>query len=230
MKTRRIIYGLRLFIPGLQERHKLESLVGPLGYLDKLQNYQINLLKTFGLQPEHSLLDVGCGPLQGGIAFISYLNRNNYTGIEIDYHSLSVAYSQVIKHNLCHKNPTLLQSSNFGRDELNNKFFDYIWVSQLMYHLDEYRMIEIFKLMNDILKPGGVLLFDILSTDHYEFKYHEHKHHLHTPELIKKIAALYGLSSEVKGKILEYGYPKQLSLHTNYLVCVRKSVQTISRY
>ena len=35
-----------------------------------------------GLKPEHKLLDVGCGPLRGGIKFINYLEPGNYYGVD----------------------------------------------------------------------------------------------------------------------------------------------------
>jgi cyclopropane fatty-acyl-phospholipid synthase-like methyltransferase len=73
---------LRTFVPGWRRRHKLESLLGPLGFWDQLQNYQLQAVVQLGLQPEHSLLDIGCGPLQGGIAFIRYLQADRYVGVD----------------------------------------------------------------------------------------------------------------------------------------------------
>ena len=83
MRTRRKLYSLRAFVPGLREHHRLEAMVGPLGYWDQLQRYHLRLLCANGLKPGQTLLDIGCGPLQGGIAFIRYLNRGGYTGIEV---------------------------------------------------------------------------------------------------------------------------------------------------
>lgn len=84
MKLRRSLYGLRAYIPGLRERHRLEVMVGPLGFWDKLQRYQLNVLQQNGMEAGHTLMDIGCGPLQGGVAFIKYLNASCYVGIDRD--------------------------------------------------------------------------------------------------------------------------------------------------
>jgi cyclopropane fatty-acyl-phospholipid synthase-like methyltransferase len=55
-----------------------------LGFWHELQSYQLNTLKENGLRAEHSLLDIGCGPLQGGLAFIKYLEESKYFGIDIE--------------------------------------------------------------------------------------------------------------------------------------------------
>ncbi len=75
---RRSLYGLRYYIPGLRHRHRLEALVGPLGCWDELQKYQFRVLTGLGMQPHATLLDIGCGPLQAGVAFIRYLAPASY--------------------------------------------------------------------------------------------------------------------------------------------------------
>ena len=48
MNFRRRLYELRSFVPVLRERHRLEALVGPLGFWDELQHYQMHTLRTRG--------------------------------------------------------------------------------------------------------------------------------------------------------------------------------------
>ena len=61
----RKLYDLRALVPGLSFHHQCETMVGPVGYWKELQQYQFNVLQNNGLKPEHSLLDLGSGPLQG---------------------------------------------------------------------------------------------------------------------------------------------------------------------
>ena len=74
---------LRKILPSLREQYRLESLVGPQNCWEQLTEYQIALLKDIGLAPHHTLLDIGCGPLAGGLNIIRYLEKNSYVGIDI---------------------------------------------------------------------------------------------------------------------------------------------------
>ena len=45
---------------------------------------QLDFLKSQGLEPHHTLLDVGCGSLRGGMWIMAYLNPGCYVGIDKD--------------------------------------------------------------------------------------------------------------------------------------------------
>ncbi|MBD3315220.1 MAG: methyltransferase [Chitinivibrionales bacterium] len=218
MRIRRICYSFRMLIPGLRKRHRLESMIGPLGYWDVLQHYQFNLLIRNGLRSSHRLLDIGCGPLQGGIPLIQYLDNGNYVGVDINSRSIRAAYGQVIDYNLALKNPTLILSNRFGDDVLGSKTFDFIWASQVLYYFHHNKMSELLRFLRKRLAPNGVLLGDILGPKHYEFKYPEHSFQLHSPESINKMASEFGFVAKKKGEIVKYGYPPRLSMHTNLLM------------
>lgn len=59
-------------------RHR--QLVG--GKWGEIGRLQFNYLKSKGLKPHHTLLDVGCGSLRGGVHFVSYLNTFQYFGFD----------------------------------------------------------------------------------------------------------------------------------------------------
>ena len=221
-KTRRSLYGCRTFIPGLAKRHRLESMVGPLGYWDKLQEYQLTALKQHGLSTSHSLLDIGCGPLQGGVAFIRYLNRGQYVGVDKSSRAIAEAYKQIISCNLYLKNPVLIQSENFGLNELKTRKFDYIWASQILYYFDLDKLDYLMQHIKMRLNKGGMFLGDILGPEHYEFKFPEHGYFLHTLNSINKLARKNGLKVECFGKISKHNYPRTLTLHTNLLLGIKK--------
>lgn len=219
---RRNIYGLRRYLPVLRETHRLELMVGPLGYWKELQAYQLNVLVANGLKPNHRLLDIGCGPLQGGIAFIKYLESNNYFGVDIKKESLTAGVNQIKKYKLNHKNPYLVLSDKFGRTELAGIKFDFVWASQVLYYFDDQKLMDLMGYLSVSLQEDGKFLGDIIGPKHYEFKFKEHNWFLHTIDSLNNIANKYNLKVQNLGEIEKYGYPGRLSLKTNNLVMISR--------
>jgi len=221
----RKIYAIeRRIIPKVKLQHKLDSMVGPFGYWDQLQQYQLSLLKTFGLQPHHQLLDIGCGPLQGGLAFIRYLNPNCYVGIDLQERVIEEAYLQVVREQLTKKNPVLAVGEDFGKYYFRRKF-DYIWASQLLYHLDENKVDSLFEAVSGMLNQTGIFLFDIIGYPNEvkkTSKWNGFNFHLHSEDFIKKTGMKYELMAESAGTIERYGYPCRIPLKTNILFKISK--------
>jgi cyclopropane fatty-acyl-phospholipid synthase-like methyltransferase len=218
MKTRRRLYGLRAVVPRLRERHRLEAMVGPVGFWDQLQNYQLRVLCAQGLRPQQSLLDIACGPLQGGVAFIRYLEAARYTGVDINPASVAAGYAQIARYGLSAKNPTLIVSSTFGERELDGKKFDFFWASQVLYYFDNDKMSALLAFIRKRMNRGGKFLGDIHGPRHYEFKFPERGVVLHTVETLQRLAEEQGLRAHSLGEIVHYGYPRRLSLHSNLLI------------
>lgn len=230
-KRKRYAIARRL-IPAVREQDKLDRLVGPIGYWQQLQDYQLNFIKTKGLRPDHRLLDIGCGPLQGGLAFIQYLNPNNYVGVDIRQSPLKEAYALIAKYNLSDKNPRLILSDSFGLHELNGLQFDYAWSCQMLYHLEPETIHHYFECIGSHLKPGAFLYADIIG---YPNKVNEDSHwsgykfYLHTFEFLEQISRQHGLSMKRIGQIGEYGYPKEIALHTNEMLQFQKTADCTVR-
>jgi hypothetical protein len=54
------------------------------GLWDELGQFQLDFMVNNGLEPKHSLIDVGCGSLRGGCRFIDYLSPHHYFGTDIN--------------------------------------------------------------------------------------------------------------------------------------------------
>lgn len=211
----------RRIIPSVRLQHRLDSMVGPIGYWKELQRYQLNVLKKMGLLPQHRLLDIGCGPLQGGLAFIDYLDPGRYCGLDVRESAIEEAHKQVARARLTGKQPFLTVSRTFGKDELSEMRFDFIWCSQIMYHLDEAQLGSLLNIASFLLAHGGRLLGDIIGypnnvTDSSNWS--GFRFFLHTPESISTKAHGCGLSMQEMGTIEEYGYPSEIDLKTNRLL------------
>lgn len=223
---RRHLYGLRSYVPGLKHKHRIESLVGPLGYWDELQRYQFQVLTQLGLQPDHDLLDLGCGPLQGGIAFIRYLHPERYHGVELKPEALSAAQEELKRQQLEHKKPNLLFSKSFGDEELGEKKFDFIWLSQILYYFDEATFHRLFDVAARRLRPGGILAGDIFGPGSDSSFLREPRPPAHTPESVDSLARPHGLRVESLGPLHHFGYPHRLNLRHNLLLKVTRHHHT----
>jgi len=220
-RIRRQLYGLRALVPGLRRQHQLERMVGPLGMWDQLQAYQLNAVKMLGLQPGHWMLDIGCGPLQGGIAFIKYLDAGRYVGVDLKKLQINAAHAQIARLGCADKNPLLLVSDSFGDKELGAKCFDFIWLSQVLYYFDGPMMHRLFEMVSRRLNSKGVFAGDILGlSGNRRFIEEDSVAHLHTAYSLNAIASGYGLSVVEKGTIEQFGYPKRLGLRTNVMLQV----------
>lgn len=212
---------LNKYDPTIEEQKRLDRMIGPLGYWDQMQVYQIELLKNLGLQSHHTLMDIGCGPLSGGLVFIPYLDAGNYYGIDVRESAIEEARRQVEKEGLTDKAPVLVVSSTFGADELDGARFDYIWCSQTTYHLDPVQLDRCLRQVASCLKPDGKFYADFISDPDlvtpgkhwFEFAFH-----FHPLEDVVAQGTLHGLTVSNLGRIEDYGYPVDWELKKNYLV------------
>ena len=194
-------------------------MVGPLGFWRQLQHYHLEILQKNGLCPEHRLLDIGCGPLQGGVAFIRYLERDCYVGFDIDPRRIEAALQQIVRHRLAVKAPRVFVSSSFANNELKEETFDFMWASQILYYFNDMTLGKLMAMICRRLSPGGKFLGDTLALEHYEFRFPEHPggYVRHTPASLRAVAEPYGLRVRCLGQIGAFGYPKRLSLRDNLL-------------
>src|ERR1700733_15598110 len=110
----------------VRRRQALEDSMGFRGQWDEHRRFQIDFLKSRGLDPSHKFLEIGCGPLTGGIPVIGYLNPNNYIGVDIRSSVLNLSWGEVGAAGLSAKNPRLICSSSFGSEELPDDQFDFV--------------------------------------------------------------------------------------------------------
>jgi SAM-dependent methyltransferase len=216
---------LRRVHPKYKEQYRLESLVGPENCWEELIQYQFNLLTGIGVKPEHSLLDIGCGALTTGLKLIPFLDRGNYVGVDLRTEPLNEAYRLISKHGLVGKNPTLINSSTLGKEELTGRKFDWIWMSQLSYHFDDGLISKLFEQAARALLPSGSLVFDIMDPKRIlpgSSQWNGFRFHVRPLEKFGELGSRSGFSMEDLGQIAQFGYPKRIDLHTNTLLRFRK--------
>lgn len=145
----------------VRRRNALEDSMGFRGQWDEHRRFQIAFLKNRGLSPSHKLLEIGCGPLTGGIPIIGYLDRGNYFGIDIRSSVLDLSWCEIGLAKLSAKNPRLICSTSFGSEELGDEKFDFVFSFSVLYHLTDEVLHSFFLQAYARLKPGGICLAQV---------------------------------------------------------------------
>jgi SAM-dependent methyltransferase len=84
--------------------------------------FQLFFLQAMGLRPSHTLLDIGCGPLRGGMHAIAYLDRGHYCGIDCNESFIRAARARVHCEGLSSKEPVLHVIDDFDLEHVVGRF------------------------------------------------------------------------------------------------------------
>lgn len=130
--------------------------VGGDGVLwDEIAKLQLDFLKSEGLVPEHTLIDVACGSLRAGRLFINYLESGNYLGIdkEVDLIIHGVAEELGIS-TFVEKNPMFVVSGDFEFSKFPRRP-DYAIAQSLLTHLTAEDIYRCFKALRKSIAYDG---------------------------------------------------------------------------
>jgi hypothetical protein len=122
---------------------------------DALGKLQFDFLVDQGLQPHHYLLDVGCGPLRGGVNFIRYLEPGRYFGVDRQQALLEAGRDvEIPRAGLAHKRPVLTVMENFDFERLGQEF-DYALAQSVFTHLPLNKIVRCLMNVEKVLVAGG---------------------------------------------------------------------------
>jgi len=131
---------------------------------DELGDWQFDILKRYGLKPEHRLLDIGCGPLRLGLLAIPYLAPAHYCGI--DPTGTLLALGRRLADRLGIDRPfSLLHSGSFEFAHFGVPF-DFAIAQSVITHLSEAQITSCFSSLKAVMKPGGTFIFTYLLARH----------------------------------------------------------------
>lgn len=128
------------------------------GEWDKIGMLQFEYLVAKALQPEHRLLDIGCGCLRGGVRFIRYLAPANYFGVDINQSLLDAGYNvELAQASLQDRLPreNLVCSGEFEFDKFKTKF-DVAIAQSLFTHLPFNHIRHCLTNLAPVMEIGGV--------------------------------------------------------------------------
>ena len=183
----------RSFIGGLWE---------PLGRL------QINMLKSYGLRPNHTLLDVGCGCFRLGVQAIPFLEEGNYYGIDIVESLIKDGIHKELREDLINnKKPTFLVNGNFKFTKFHTSF-DFIIAQSVFTHLPLDRVKDCLVSARSVLKPSGRFFATIFEAPSREMTTYCEPYYV-DPSFYQDMASDTGLKFKYIG---EWNHPRKQKL------------------
>jgi len=131
-RNKTVDYAAPLSAEEIAKRRHRRRVGGKWAQMGRLQK---DFLVSRGLLPHHRLLDVGCGPLRGGIHYVAYLEPGHYYGIEINETLLDVGYTRELPAPLRERLPRdhLRATDRFDCDF--GVFFDYAIAQSVFTHV-----------------------------------------------------------------------------------------------
>jgi SAM-dependent methyltransferase len=147
----------RIGWPAGRNRH---ALVGDARLADMKRAFQIAFLRSSGLRPGHTLLDLGCGTLRGGIPIIAYLEQGHYCGIDIRPEVLVEARKELEESGLSDKAPLLLNTSE-AAEKLAGRRFDWIWAFSVLIHLSDDILRDTLPFVERHLADAGTFFANV---------------------------------------------------------------------
>ncbi|MDQ3895461.1 MAG: class I SAM-dependent methyltransferase [Actinomycetota bacterium] len=129
-----------------------------IGYVEEWDEHgeaQLDYLTGQGLKPHHHLLDIGCGPLRGGVHFIRYLETGRYVGVDKNAAVLDAARDvELERYGLREREASLVAMENFDFPSLG-RTFDFAWAQSVFTHLVFNSIIRCVMNVEKVLADGG---------------------------------------------------------------------------
>lgn len=202
--------NIRYLLQTREERR--HALVGPAHLWKLKRDFQIDFLKKMNLQPQHYLLDIGCGTLRGGIPFITFLQEGHYFGIDVRANALAEARKELQEAGLVSKKPNLLLSDNMSQLTIEQTF-DYIWAFSVLIHMSDDILNDTLGFVSKHLADGGVFYANVICDDMEKCNWEEFPVVSRTIDSYIDKCAKYGLIVSDIGPLNIHGHVTNVASH-----------------
>lgn len=150
---------IRLSKTDIEAKAYRRHLGGGADKWDQRGRFQVVMLRTLGLEPQHRLLDAGCGPLRAGVHLIDALDEGRYCGIDFNPDFIATArYLVAADGRLAGKTPRLERLDDFAFEQLGDAPFDWVLAFSVLNHCDEPTRRAFFDRVPTILAPHATVV------------------------------------------------------------------------
>ncbi len=143
-----------------EEHHRIYGSKWALG-LD-----QFEYLIQNGLQPNHNLLDFGCGAGRAGIHLIDYLDIGNYVGIDGHVPSINAFVKYELELNRLNDKKPTVACLNLEKERFHSKLlFDYVLAFSVFNHMKDHSLA--MQNIAEVIRKDGVLISTFAIPSNY---------------------------------------------------------------
>ena len=182
------------------------------GLWDEMGSLQFEMLKHYGLKPNHVFIDVACGSLRLGKHLIEYLDEGNYQGIDKESTLVEMgSREEVDETTLEEKKPKFVISSEFEFHKFPKKA-DFAIAQSLFTHLPEEIIDSCFSKLAKHVNPGAAFFATFFETEseyeNYEIP-HDHARFYFSRQQILDFGKDDGWNAEYIG---DWSHPREQKL------------------
>lgn len=130
---------------------------------DEIGKIQFEALKSHGLKPKHTVLDIGCGSMRAGVHLIPYLSRRKYFGIDSEKDVVLTGLNKEIPAEIIKKKkPSLDYNCDFELDVFG-KEFDFLLAQSIFTHTSPQQLSKILQQASLVMSSGSKFLATFLE-------------------------------------------------------------------
>ncbi|WP_435318633.1 class I SAM-dependent methyltransferase [Haloarchaeobius sp. TZWSO28] len=131
------------------------SLVGPLETWEQTLEWQTTqLFDRIGVQPEDTVLDVGCGVFRAGLPLLEYLEPGNYYGCDISERALNAGRARLEQNGIDPERAGRIWR-NDGLSFRDIREVDLLWSQSVLTHLPREQAKEFLGSLDRVLASDG---------------------------------------------------------------------------
>lgn len=158
----------RLFVTGKRDRelppHRYRR-IGPGDYRQRGKEL-VALLTRNGLEPDHRVLDIGCGIGRVAFALKDVLSPNgSYDGFDIDARAVRWCVENITPRNPRFRFTHVDAKAIEYRFPANDAGFDFAFATSVFTHLSMDESRHYFHEAHRVLRPGGILVATVFMWD-----------------------------------------------------------------
>lgn len=130
---------------------------GAIGAVDDWERHgvlQFEFLKAQGLQPQHYMLEIGCGTGRLARKVVPYLGQANYRGCDISEGALIAAQELAAEEGWRCKLPQFSRSMSDAWLSV-----DFVWAFSVFIHVPRAVMVYLMRSAAQLMKPDARFLF-----------------------------------------------------------------------
>jgi len=206
---RQLIWHLTGRRPG-GERHR--QAIG--GDWEQIGTLQFDFMVSRGLEPWHYLLDIGCGPLRGGVRFIRYLEPGHYYGFDKEPSLIEAGQHRELElRDLIDRQPRLSVTADFDLSWIPPAVtFDFMLAQSVFTHLPPHLVELCLARVMPRLSCSGVFYATFKKADRldlgrpHSWRPLERDRVKYPPALLEEMATRAGATVEHIG---EWSHPGQ---------------------